>query len=173
MPSNLLGQFSLSGQIFLHWAAATLKSISLYKGKGAFTNYVDKILAFLTSYLLHWHFLWYADRQKWTFLDHLPTSSCKHSLWMTPKKEHNILINCLLLIEINRKLIDDQLKISTIDRFSKFKNYQLVWPTILFFFFFWDQTLCKKKNMKKTLENGDVDEYDDEWDVTTARPHKK
>jgi hypothetical protein len=25
MPANLPGQFSLSGQIFLHWAAATLK----------------------------------------------------------------------------------------------------------------------------------------------------
>ena len=27
IPANLLGQFSLSGQIFLHWAAATIKAI--------------------------------------------------------------------------------------------------------------------------------------------------
>ena len=27
IPTNLSGQFSLSGQIFLHWAAATLKAI--------------------------------------------------------------------------------------------------------------------------------------------------
>ena len=27
IPANLPGQFSLSGQIFLHWAAATLKAI--------------------------------------------------------------------------------------------------------------------------------------------------
>jgi hypothetical protein len=27
IPANLTGQFSLSGQIFLHWAAATLKAI--------------------------------------------------------------------------------------------------------------------------------------------------
>ena len=27
IPANLQGQFSLSGQIFLHWAAATLKAI--------------------------------------------------------------------------------------------------------------------------------------------------
>ena len=27
IPANLLGQFSLSGQIFLHWAAAALKAI--------------------------------------------------------------------------------------------------------------------------------------------------
>jgi hypothetical protein len=27
MPANQPGQFSLSGQIFLHWAAATLKGL--------------------------------------------------------------------------------------------------------------------------------------------------
>ena len=27
IPANLPGQFSLSGQIFLHWAAATLKGL--------------------------------------------------------------------------------------------------------------------------------------------------
>jgi hypothetical protein len=27
IPANLPGQFNLSGQIFLHWAAATLKAI--------------------------------------------------------------------------------------------------------------------------------------------------
>ena len=27
LPANLPGQFSLSGQMFLHWAAATLKGL--------------------------------------------------------------------------------------------------------------------------------------------------
>ena len=27
VPANLPGQFSLSGQIFLHWAAATMKGL--------------------------------------------------------------------------------------------------------------------------------------------------
>ena len=27
LPANLPGQFSLSGQLFLHWAAATLKGL--------------------------------------------------------------------------------------------------------------------------------------------------
>ena len=27
IPANLPGQFSLSGQIFLHWAAATVKTL--------------------------------------------------------------------------------------------------------------------------------------------------
>jgi hypothetical protein len=31
--ANLPGQFSLSGQIFLHWAAATLKGLSEFQNK--------------------------------------------------------------------------------------------------------------------------------------------
>ena len=41
-----------------------------------FTNYVDKFLAFVTSY-----------PPESTFLEYLPTSSCKRSLWMTPNWE--------------------------------------------------------------------------------------
>jgi hypothetical protein len=31
LPPNLPGQFSLSGQLFLHWAAATLKGLLEFK----------------------------------------------------------------------------------------------------------------------------------------------
>ena len=31
VPANLPGQFSLSGQIFLHWAAANLKAIAEFQ----------------------------------------------------------------------------------------------------------------------------------------------
>ena len=33
IPANLPGQFSLSGQIFLHWAAATLKGLVEFQNK--------------------------------------------------------------------------------------------------------------------------------------------
>jgi hypothetical protein len=33
IPANLPGQFSLSGQIFLHWAAATLKGLGEFQNK--------------------------------------------------------------------------------------------------------------------------------------------
>jgi len=33
MPANLPGQFSLSGQKFLHWAAVTLKGIGEFQNK--------------------------------------------------------------------------------------------------------------------------------------------
>ena len=33
IPANLPGQFSLSGQIFLHWAAATLKGLGELQNK--------------------------------------------------------------------------------------------------------------------------------------------
>ena len=33
MPANLPGQFSLSEQIFLHWAAATLKGLVGFQNK--------------------------------------------------------------------------------------------------------------------------------------------
>ena len=33
LPANLPGQFSLSGQIFLHWAAATLKGLDELQNK--------------------------------------------------------------------------------------------------------------------------------------------
>ena len=33
IPANLPGQFSLSGQIFLHWAAATLKGLGEFQKK--------------------------------------------------------------------------------------------------------------------------------------------
>ena len=33
IPANLPGQLSLSGQIFLHWAAATLKGLGEFQNK--------------------------------------------------------------------------------------------------------------------------------------------
>ena len=33
IPANLPGQFSLPGQIFLHWAAATLKGLGEFQNK--------------------------------------------------------------------------------------------------------------------------------------------
>ena len=33
IPANLLGQFSLSWPIFLHWAAATLKGLVQFQNK--------------------------------------------------------------------------------------------------------------------------------------------
>jgi hypothetical protein len=33
IPANLPGKFSLSGQIFLHWAAATLKGLGEFQNK--------------------------------------------------------------------------------------------------------------------------------------------
>jgi hypothetical protein len=33
IPANLSGQFSLSGQIFLHWAATTLKGLGEFQNK--------------------------------------------------------------------------------------------------------------------------------------------
>ena len=33
IPANLPGQFSLSGQIFLHWAGATRKGLSEFQNK--------------------------------------------------------------------------------------------------------------------------------------------
>ena len=33
IPANLPGQFSLTGQIFLHWAAASLQGLGEYKKK--------------------------------------------------------------------------------------------------------------------------------------------
>ena len=46
-----------------------------------FTNYIDKILSFLTAYIDI--FCGMNVDKKWTFLDHPPTSSCKYSLWTT------------------------------------------------------------------------------------------
>ena len=33
IPANQLGQFSLSGQVFLHWAAVTLKGIGEFQNE--------------------------------------------------------------------------------------------------------------------------------------------
>ena len=33
IPANLPGQFSLSGQLFLHWAAASLKGLVDFQNK--------------------------------------------------------------------------------------------------------------------------------------------
>ena len=40
VPANLLGQFSLSRQIFLHWAAVTLKGLCEFQNKQD-QNWID------------------------------------------------------------------------------------------------------------------------------------
>ena len=37
IPAKLLGQFSHSGQIFLHWAATTLKGLGEFQNKKSIT----------------------------------------------------------------------------------------------------------------------------------------
>ena len=56
--------------------------------KGSFTNHVDKILAFF-DHLPPCVDIFYGINldKKWKFLDPLPTSSCKRSLWTIPKSE--------------------------------------------------------------------------------------
>ena len=39
IPANLTGQFSRPGQIFLHWAAATLKRLKEFQNKKIKTTY--------------------------------------------------------------------------------------------------------------------------------------
>ena len=65
-----------------------IHSLSLLKsaggvklGTGSFTNYVDTILAFF-DHLSPCVDIFYGINvdKKWTFLEHLPTSSCKRSL---------------------------------------------------------------------------------------------
>ena len=53
--------------------------------KVSFTNYVDKFLTFF-DHLPSCVDIFYGINVdiKWTFLDHLPASSCKRSLWTTP-----------------------------------------------------------------------------------------
>ena len=54
---------------------------------GAFTNYVYKILASF-DHLPPCVYIFYGMKvyKKFTFLDHLPTLSCKRSLWTPPKR---------------------------------------------------------------------------------------
>jgi hypothetical protein len=45
LPDNMPGQFSLSGQLFLHWAAATLKGLVEFQNE-------KKLDHFSPSYLI-------------------------------------------------------------------------------------------------------------------------
>ena len=70
-----------------------------------FTNYIGKILAF-SDHLLPYVYVFYGIKvdKKWTFLDHLPTSSCKRSLW-TPPYVMLVCIEVLVVgyrVQINR-----------------------------------------------------------------------
>ena len=59
---------------------------------GSYTNYINKILAFF-DHLPPWVDIFYGMNvdKKWTFLDRLPTSSCKRSLWTTPNEKKYLL----------------------------------------------------------------------------------
>ena len=45
IPANLPGQFSPSGQIFLHWAAATLKGLVGFQNKKILDHFSPPLLA--------------------------------------------------------------------------------------------------------------------------------
>ena len=76
------------------------KSVLSYKFGLIFITYFGMILQYLgwklstfTRFFFFWpptplclHFLWYKSSQKIDFFDHLPPSSCKRSLWTTPKQ---------------------------------------------------------------------------------------
>ena len=53
--------------------------------KGAFKDYVYKILAFFDHLPPWFTFLWYKSLQKVDLFDHLPPFSCKRSLWTALK----------------------------------------------------------------------------------------
>ena len=72
-PSSKYIEFLFHHHLFRRWG-----------GRGAFTNYVYKIWLFWPPNPLRLHFLWYKSLQKVDFLDHLPPSSCKRSLWTPP-----------------------------------------------------------------------------------------
>ena len=60
----------------------------------SFTNYVDKILAFFDHLPPRVDiFCGINVDKKWTFLDQLPTSSCKRSLWTTQNGMKRYLLN--------------------------------------------------------------------------------
>ena len=65
---------------------------SEFSDKGLFTNDVDNILAFF-DHLKPCVDIFYGMNieKKWTFLDKLPTLSCKRSLWTTPNLSLNVL----------------------------------------------------------------------------------
>ena len=45
IPANLQGQFSLSGPIFLHWAATTLKGLVQFQNKKNLDHYSPSFLS--------------------------------------------------------------------------------------------------------------------------------
>ena len=56
IPANLPGQFSLSGQIFLHWAGATMKGSRISKKKSRplfIITFNSKMLVLRTEILSH------------------------------------------------------------------------------------------------------------------------
>jgi hypothetical protein len=100
LSSILLALFCMTSTLFCRWICLNRKSTVLSKlhedyqtffsrklpVKGHSQTTMIRFTLFLTTYHpLCWHFLWYINvDKKLTFLDHLPTSSCKHSLWTPP-----------------------------------------------------------------------------------------
>ena len=80
----LIGNKSFSCLLWIWRVAGRQGHESTNRFMGAFTNHFDKILPVLTTYLQLTEFL-YCYRGKsaycWHFQYHLPTSSCKRSLW--------------------------------------------------------------------------------------------
>ena len=66
---------------------------------------LTRFCLFWTPTPLRWHFLPYKSWQNLTFLNYLPTSSCKRSLWTTPLcwsfNSFNLEIPCCLHFWLN------------------------------------------------------------------------
>ena len=105
-----------------------------FLSRGPFTNYVDKILASF-DHLPPCVDIFYGINvdKKWTFLDHLPTSSCKRSLWTTP----NIAAFSRDFFYLNYpEIIDEVTKMSVIEDakhtmfFDKKDSNPIVWKLL-------------------------------------------
>ena len=74
--------------------------------------------------------------KRWTFLDHLPTSSCKHSLWTT----HYALTHKILKKGYFSKIAENFSTALTAQSAQKQKSTRLVWVfLIILMIYYFDQ----------------------------------
>ena len=74
--------------LYINFKISTLL-IKAYISKGSFKNYVDRVLPFFDPPSpLRGQFLYHERRQKQTFFDPLPPSSCPRSFCMAPNDEN-------------------------------------------------------------------------------------
>ena len=61
------------------------------QGNSSKVEFICSDLEETSAWKNHFDFVWpIGEWQKWILLDHLPTSSCKCSLWMTPNSSRGI-----------------------------------------------------------------------------------